>query len=329
MEDGQQVFLVASDIVDYFPSIDLDLGLMYARRFVSSLFGWKESQFIMFSIKRILEHKFFKVCLRRSGGRTVLLLHKLRSLSIGEHIATAFANILRHALTIDVVDSSPFLIKHWGFVDDTLSILVCNQNQMRTFVSDLDSAIAPLRWVHEIDTASQHFLDIDITVMRVGQHVWFETGMYRKPNFEPHYLAAMSNHPASHKSGIFSGETFRALILCSKQNKFHGCIKDILRFLGVSGYPQRCFVLPSFDLGRRDVLLNKITSRKSEDVDRVTAKRRHEITLALPYTSQLASIKVASLFRSSLGLLLPIHIKLGWSVKINSMRSLYRLNWPG
>ena len=113
------MFLVASDIVDYFPSIDLDLGLKHVAKLVTSLYGWKEALFIMFSIKRILEHEFLRVCLRSSKGRTVPLLHKLRSLSIGEHIATAFANILRHALTFDVVSSCPFITNHW----DTLMTL--------------------------------------------------------------------------------------------------------------------------------------------------------------------------------------------------------------
>ena len=40
--------------------------------------------------------------LSSSLGST-LYLKKLKSLSIGEHIATAFANMLRHALTYEVL----------------------------------------------------------------------------------------------------------------------------------------------------------------------------------------------------------------------------------
>ena len=50
--------------------------------------------------------------------------------------------------------------------------------------------------------------------------------------------------------------------------------------------------------------------------------------MSLPFTAQLESLGVARVFRVLLGSIIAIELKLGWSVKVNSMRRLYRLNWP-
>ena len=74
---GQQLFMISSDIVDFYPQIDLDTGILHVEKFVSSLYGPREARFVMFAIRRILEHKYFRVCLQSTSGKTVLYLHKL------------------------------------------------------------------------------------------------------------------------------------------------------------------------------------------------------------------------------------------------------------
>ena len=50
--------------------------------------------------------------------------------------------------------------------------------------------------------------------------------------------------------------------------------------------------------------------------------------MSLPFNAQLDTLGVAKVFKLVFGSIIPIDIKLGWSVKRNSMRRLYRLNWP-
>ena len=278
------------------------------------------------------KHKYFRLCVRVSGyGRKTLVLHKLQSLSIGEHIATAFANILRHSLTLNVIQN-PIVQLHYGYVDDTLSVLVCQRSDVDAFSEDMNNEIAPMRWTHEISSTRMNFLDIDVKCLVSNSRVvTFETSMYRKPNFQPHFLSVLSNHPSGHKHGIFKCEAHRALMLCSKQIHFDSCITQILLFLEDAGYSARCFPVVSFSSSRRSSYLSKIASRKRKDRDdrfRVTADRRSRVVLSVPFSTQLNQLGLCNLFRASVGSIIPIDLRLGWSVKINSMRRLYRLNWP-
>ena len=145
----------------------------------------------------------------------------------------------------------------------------------------------------------------------------------------PHYLAALSDHPPSHKSGIFRCEAYRALLLCAKQQYFQECIQQILGFLSSAGYPEYLFKVPLFCSETRALALKKLEQRKPKDHGYiVTAKLRNNVVMSLPFNVQLESIGIAKVFRSTLGSIVPVELKLGWSVKINSMRRLYRLNWP-
>jgi hypothetical protein len=338
LEPNQKLYMVSSDIVDFYPRIDLDLGLQHVSRLVNTMYTFSESSFILFAIRRILEHKYFRVCVskvsRGSQVVEVLYLHKLKSLSIGEHIATAFANILRHCLTSEAVQHAS-VVKHWGYVDDTLSFVVGNSSDVSHFVHTFDNAINPLEWDHDIQCDAQHFLDIQIFAKSIarsdgGHDVHFETTMYRKPSFRPHYLAALSEHPASHKCGIFRCEAFRVLTLCAKQTQFDSCIFQVVGFLSSAGYPSSLFRLPSFSSSRRLEALKKLEGRKpkrSGDFE-VTAKLRKSVIMSLPFNAQLDTLGVPKVFKLMFGSIIPIDIKLGWSVKRNSMRRLYRLNWP-
>jgi hypothetical protein len=158
--------------------------------------------------------------------------------------------------------------------------------------------------------------------------VSFETGMYRKPNFRPHYLALFSDHPPCHKSGIFRCEAHRALMLCSKTSLFSECINSLLDFLGDAGYPSRCFSLPRFSQSFRESCLDKLHCRDSSKDYGVSAKQRRTLFLSLPFNAQLADIGISSIFKSCFGCLVPLNLILGWTVKMNTMRRLYRLNWP-
>ena len=205
LQGNQQIFRIASDIVDYFPQIDLELGTQIVQRYLIDFYGEGPGRFVVSLLKILLTHKYFSMAV----NGTILCLKKLKSLSIGEHIATAFANILRYDLITPVLRlSNNIVAKHYGYVDDVLSICVADQPAIVAFIAALDDAIAPLKWEHSVSSTSQHFLDVQIFVQRSVmcdgfERITFETSMYRKPNFRPHYLAAMSCHPQSHKSGIF------------------------------------------------------------------------------------------------------------------------------
>jgi len=119
--------------------------------------------------------------------------------------------------------------------------------------------------------------------------------------------------------------------LCSKKCHFDVCVSKILQFLDGAGYPARCFPSVGYLGPKRDLLLSQIHNRKPKDKNsayRVTAEKRQNVVLSVPFSPQLDQLGLRNLFRASVGSIIPIDLRLGWSVKVNSMRRLYRFNWP-
>jgi len=104
-----------------------------------------------------LSNKYSRLYL--DGG--IRVVKKRKSLSIGEIIATAFANLLRHIRTEPIQQLST-LHSHWGYVDDTLSLVLGTKRAADLFVSTLEASMAPLRWKHSISTTEADFLDLHI-----------------------------------------------------------------------------------------------------------------------------------------------------------------------
>jgi hypothetical protein len=280
------------------------------------------------------------------------LYRKGKSLSIGEHIATAVANIYRHFLIAPVIDRFACCKKHFGYVDDTFSVLIARPGMELEFKLALDEAIAPMKWVHCVHNYEQDFLDISIHADVVEDIVCFDFHMYRKPSFRPHYLASISNHPKAHKLGIYQCEANRALACCSKATWYEDCMQDIAKFVAVCGYPLPRF--PALDenefSNKRSCLFEKLRSRgnhnsascpridgqfvvqskalaASRDID-VKHQQRCKLYCVLPYSPQAKQLRIASLFQSCFSDIAPCKLQVAWSIKTNSFRRLAALNRP-
>ena len=198
-----------------------------------------------------------------------------------------------------------------------------SSQQACSFVKDLDKAIFPMRWTHDISVSSQHFLDLQITVKVEDMAATFVTGLYRKPNFKPHYLSALSMHPAAHKRGIFGCESMRALLCCSTESDFDLACKSIDSFTQKAGYPARR--LPEFDPVSRSAHLARLRSR--DPTAGMKSDGRRDITLVLPFVQQIAHLGLQGLWQGIVYPVIPLGFRVAFSVQPNAMRKLYRLNW--
>lgn len=85
--------------------------------------------------------------------------------------------------------------------------------------------------------------------------------------------------------------------------------------------------MPKFNASKRLNMLALLASRNVVD-NRFRAERERAMFLSLPYSSQAKHLRVCSIFRQTASLKHNIEVLIGWSVKLNTMRRLYRLNWP-
>jgi hypothetical protein len=86
----------------------------------------------------------------------------------------------------------------------------------------------------------------------------------------------------------------------------------------------------SYDPAWRARALLKLANRSPDlfSNSRVSSQDRKAVFLALPFSTQASNLKIVAAFRSSVSVIIPIDLRLGWTIKPNTMRKLYRLNWP-
>lgn len=234
---------MSSDIVEFFDSIDLDAALSDARPLISSVFCPLCTPYVLDVLHIILDTKYFKV--QVSGG--MYICKKRRSLSIGEFIATGLATLHRHA-RCQRIFSNPsidaLVLRHYAYIDDTLSILVCRDNEVSLVVEQFNSSIMPMRWEHTISTTDCHFLDVSITVENNTFEPAFHFKLFRKPHFAPSYLSWFSDHKSNCKLGILKAEATRIGHISDCSQHYDADIHVVRNYLLQAGYPSRALEAP-------------------------------------------------------------------------------------
>ena len=82
---------------------------------------------------------------------------------------------MRHHLTKNAVTQAHGLIAHWGYVDDTATLLLCTEAQANNFVSQLNASLEPMKWEHSIEASNMNFLDLRLQLYidsRGGVQIW-------------------------------------------------------------------------------------------------------------------------------------------------------------
>ena len=101
-------------------------------------------------------------------------------------------------------------------------------------------------------------------------------------------------------------------------------MSDIAGYLSKCGYP--IFKVPVFDDQIRQTILAKLRSRSRI---KVTGPRAFDqkVFFVMPFSPGVKQLRIKSSFRKHL-CFTGLELTLAWTVKPNSLRLLYRLNWP-
>ena len=118
--------------------------------------------------------------------------------------------------------------------------------------------------------------------------------------------------------------------------KFESCIDSIMEYLVSAGYPSRLLSVPAFSALNSPSVIAGIRDRqcRSGTAAKASTNRcRDAVYIVVPFSSQAKSLNISRMFSSCLSsssLLDNLNIKLrvAWGTKLNSMRRLYRFNWP-
>ena len=118
------------------------------------------------------------------------------------------------------------------------------------------------------------------------------------------------------------------MLLSGMEGAYNNAIVDLLGFLENAGCPARCFNKVSYDPAWRARALLKLANRNPDlsSNSEVSLENRKALFLSSPFSTQASNLKIVAACRSSVSPVIPINLRLGWIIKPNTMRKLYKLN---
>ena len=281
----------------------------------------------------VLNHKYVSI-----KGRIMM---KKRSLSIGEKIATAAANLHRDISFENIIDRAILAgkITHYSaYVDDTLSFVSGSDHSIHNLMRELnDFDPEQFNWEFQFHRTTANFLDLTFNIANGVIH----TTTYRKPGYRPQFLHIDSDHATSMKRSLCTSQFARFLFNNSTASSYDEDCKQFLGGLKVRGYPSHLVKVPQYSAQHREQLLDALQNKridkklKAQNVNRGSLNRNAEsaerdlVTMVLPFNSALARL---GLVRKAKQLFQQIHLNarpiVGFSMSTNLFMRTYRQNTP-
>ena len=268
---------IAADLDDYFNRIKIDSLVASLCTKLREVFG-SNVRVVDFASKLvgiILKNKYVSI-----GGR---ILKKQSSLSIGEILATDAGNIHREVSFSHIIKThvdQGLLRRYYTFVDDSLSIVSGSYDQINAFMAEVNS-YDPEQFTWSYSTSSDSISFLDAQFVRAGYQL--ETFIYVKPSHRPQYLHALSDHPYSHKAGIFGSQCHRYHVINSTANGYYDEVKKLKGSLISRGYCVDNMDAPVYDnVSRMKYLMSFKQNRLHHDES--VPSLRSLLVLKLPYS---------------------------------------------
>lgn len=178
----------------------------------------------------ILDCKFFLV-----KGQ---ILWKRASLSTGEEIASAAANILRdHVLQPILIEHGDSLKYFKGYIDDCFGIWLSSPQSFYGFkhaFATVKPNMLQWEWSDEASPHAVNFLDLSISLDSLST---LQFATFVKPYHVAQVLHAGSQHPSSQKlTSIFNSECVRHLVNSSTSHAYDASISKLATELAQKGY---------------------------------------------------------------------------------------------
>ena len=133
---------------------------------------------------------------------------------------------------LETQDKKPLI---WlRYIDDIFFIWTHGEQQLETFLNDLNSFSPNLNFTSEKNKNSMPFLDLNVKLVN-GK---LETDLHIKSADRHQYLHYMSSHPEHTKRSIVYSQTLRINRLCSLETDFNAHKLSMKEWFIKRGYPE-------------------------------------------------------------------------------------------
>ncbi|XP_073510776.1 uncharacterized protein [Phyllobates terribilis] len=165
----------------------------------------------------------------------------LHGTAMGVAFAPSYANLIRGLWEREIFLFNPKknidkVLLWLRFIDDIFVIWQGSEEDLRSFIDDLNKNSQNIILSSKYDQVSMDFLDLSIYN---GKDNTLQTQVYRKPTAVNSLLFADSSHPKPLVNNIPTGEFVRIRRNCSEEETFHEQSKELFQRFRQRGYSRR------------------------------------------------------------------------------------------
>ena len=210
--------------------------------------------------------------------------------AMGTRMAPSYANLFMGKFEREFLQTQTALpLVWWRFIDDVFAIWTHGEQQLQTFLWELNHHHTSIKFTANWSTEEVSFLDTRV-YLKNGK---VETDLHTKPTDKHQYLHTKSCHPSHCKTAIPFSQALRLRRICSEQNNLIIRSKELKQYLVKRGYSEQLLdteIQRAINGPREDCLLRGNRGRKEQRIPLVVTyhpsmnflartTRRHQITL--------------------------------------------------
>ena len=230
--------LLTMDVVSLYPSIELEDGVKALEIFLTTKatnIPKALHKFIIRAARAVLSENYIEAA-------PCGIYQQTKGTAMGTAFAVVYAIIFMIEFESPIVEKWAQSIALYGrFIDDAQTIWTGTDEDMQTFIHDLQTRNPSIKWEISIHKVSSQFLNVETTItpcVTDAKESWgFTHKVYRKELNAYAYLPYASYHGPHIPKAWIKAELYRLNMLCTEEEDYITAKRFFLRKLAERGYP--------------------------------------------------------------------------------------------
>ena len=217
---------------------------------------------------------------------------QVQGTAMGTRMGPSYANIFMGELEENLLQQTsnrPAI--WWRFIDDIFAIWTHGEDNLNTFLREINSFHETIKFTAEWSKEKVSFLDTTVFINESGIH----THLYTKPTDTHQYLMPTSCHPKHCTNSIPYSQSLRCRRICSNEEDFQIRVRELKQHLLTRGYNEE---LVDRQMERAIIIPRENTLQNHQ---RQTSMRIQRLPLVITYHPGLP--KIANILKKHLPIL--------------------------
>lgn len=301
----ENAIIFSIDVVNLYGSIPLDEGVTAVVDFVKE----HQAEIDMCGLTPEDLAKLLTHCLENNCFRFDDKHYKQKlGIAMGNKVAPPVAIIFMHQFEKTALNDAPLKPDFYSrYIDDTLGIWLHGPDELRNFITYLNSLHSTIKFTVEDTTVSGEIPFLD-TKISVDENYKYATELYIKSNHSGVILHHDSAHPMATKKAVIRSQYQRAAAVSSNEAARKRSTRRITDLFKKNGYPERLLQQlqqeaaperPRRAERKHQMQLNQRRGQQQQQEQRRQQDRELDGYLTLPYIDETLCAKINSISKKS------------------------------